>query len=174
MKTMEGSPHIKCQLPDQDCLHSINHILFENGIDLQRVITVLPKSNAQMARLYKNTDIGLFPNRCEGGTNLVLMEYMACAKPVIASYSSGHRDILNPANAMLIKNMQPMNITSGGKLQAIWDDPDIDETIAHLEAAYQSKKDLALMAKQAGKDLANFSWKNTAASFYHLLTHQGL
>jgi glycosyltransferase involved in cell wall biosynthesis len=174
MKTMEGTPHIKCRLPNQDYMHTINHVLVENGIDLQRVITLMPRSNAQMARLYKNTDIGLFPNRCEGGTNLVLMEYMACAKPVIASYSSGHKDILTPANAMLIKHMRPMNITSGDKLQAIWDDPDIDETIAHLEAAYQNKKDLVLMGEQAGKDLANFSWKNTAASFYHLLTRQVL
>ncbi len=174
LKTMESSPHIKCTLADGDGLQAINRVLFENGIDLQRVITLLPRSNAQMARLYKNTDIGLFPNRCEGGTNLVLMEYMACAKPVIASYSSGHKDILNPANAMLIRNMRPMNITSDGRLHAIWDDPDVDETIAHLEAAYQNRKDLALKGEQAGKDLASFTWKNTAASFYHLLTHPSL
>ena len=174
MKTMEGSPHIKCQLPHQDYLQNINHILLENGIDLQRVITLMPRSNAQMARVYKNTDIGLFPNRCEGGTNLVLMEYMACAKPVIASYSSGHKDILNAANAKLIRSMQPMKIMADDKLQAIWDDPDVDETIALLEAAYQNKNGLALMGKQAGKDLENFSWKNTAESFYHLLMHQTL
>ena len=174
MKSMQGSPHIQCPLPDGDYLQTINHILSENGIDLRRVITLLPRSNAQMAKVYKNTDVGLFANRCEGGTNLVLMEYMACAKPVIASFSSGHKDILTPANAILIRSMQPLQIASGGKLQATWDDPDIDETIAHLEAAYQNKKDLAAIGRQAGKDLSKFSWHNMAASFYHLLTHQVL
>jgi glycosyltransferase involved in cell wall biosynthesis len=174
MKTMQGSPYINCKLDDRGYLQTINQLLVENGIDLRRVISLTPKSNAQMARLYKNTDIGLFPNRCEGGTNLVLMEYMACGKPVIASFTSGHKDILNPTNAILIQNMQPMKITSGDKLQAIWDDPDIDEAIAHLEAAYQNKKNLGLLGKQAGEDLANFSWNHTAASFYSLLMHQSV
>jgi glycosyltransferase involved in cell wall biosynthesis len=172
MKTMATSPYIKCSITGTDYLKTINNIFYENGIDLNRVINVMPRQNAQMARLYKNTDVGLFPNRCEGGTNLVLMEYMACGKPVIASLSSGHKDILNPSNSILIKKMKPLNINSKGVLQAIWDDPDLDETIEHLEAAYQNRDTLKLIGKRAGVDLAHLTWKKTGQEFYNLLRNQ--
>jgi glycosyltransferase involved in cell wall biosynthesis len=115
-----------------------------------------------------------FANRCEGGTNLVLMEYMACGKPVIATFSSGHKDIVNPANAILIKKMKPLNITSKGALQAVWDDPDLEETVAHLEAAYQNRDTLKLIGEQAGADLAQLTWKKTGVEFYHLLANQSM
>jgi glycosyltransferase involved in cell wall biosynthesis len=172
MQTMASSPYIKCNITETDYLKAINNILLANGIDLNRAINVLPRQNAQMARLYKNTDVGLFPNRCEGGTNLVLMEYMACGKPVIASFSSGHKDILNPSNSILIRNIKPLNITSKGALQAAWDDPDLDETIAHLEIAYQNRDNLRLIGQQAGLDMAHLTWKKTAQAFYNLLRNQ--
>ncbi len=172
MKTMEASPYIDCETTETDYLKTVSGILHANGIDLNRVINVLPRKNAQMARLYKNTDVGLFPNRCEGGTNLVLMEYMACGKPVIATYCSGHKDIINPSNAILIKKMKPLNVNSKGVLQAVWDDPDLEETVAHLEAAYQNKDTLKLIGEQAGADLARITWEKTGQAFHHLLVNQ--
>ena len=174
MKTMETSPYIHCRIPDSDYLKNLNGILNSNGIDLQRVISVLPRANAQMARLYKNTDVGLFPNRCEGGTNLVLMEYMACGKPVIASLSSGHTDILTPSNSIPIKKMKPLNINSEGVQQAVWDDPDLDETVAHLEAAYQNRDTLRLIGERAAADLSHITWKKTGLAFRRLLMNQSV
>jgi glycosyltransferase involved in cell wall biosynthesis len=174
MKTMETSPYISCKTTETDYLKAVSGILHANGIDLDRVITVLPRNNAQMARLYKNTDVGLFPNRCEGGTNLVLMEYMACGKPVIATFSSGHKDIINPSNSIVIKKMKPLNINSEGVLQAVWDDPDLEETIAHLEAAYQNRDTLKLIGDRAGADLSQLTWRKTAEMFHQLLVNQSV
>ena len=174
MKTMETSPYINCETTETDYLKAVSSILHANGIDIDRVVNVLPKKNAQMARLYKNTDVGLFPNRCEGGTNLVLMEYMACGKPVIATFSSGHKDIINPSNSIIIKKMKPLNINSEGVLQAVWDDPDLEETIAHLEAAYQNRDTLKLIGDRAGADLSQMTWKRTGKRFHRLLVNQSV
>lgn len=38
-------------------------------------------------------DVAVFPNRCEGGTNLVAMEAMACGIPTILSDGTGHHDL---------------------------------------------------------------------------------
>lgn len=58
--------------------------------------TILPKlTAAEMAAQMHQTDIGLFPNRCEGGTNLVAMEYMTCGKPIVANAETGHADLWN-------------------------------------------------------------------------------
>lgn len=68
-------------------------LLEANGIPRDR-FTILPRlSQRDLAREMANTDCGLFPNRCEGGTNLVLMEYAATGRPVIANVATGHADI---------------------------------------------------------------------------------
>jgi glycosyltransferase involved in cell wall biosynthesis len=170
MKTMVVSPHIKFDITSGDYVTIMNKILQDNGIDLERVITLVPRPNALMARIYKNTDIGLFPNRCEGGTNLVLMEYMVCGKPVIASYSSGHKDVINKDNSIMIKNMKSLCINDGsGTRISTWDDPDLDETIEHLEWAYQNRDELKSYGLQAGNDLKGLTWKRCAEKFVEVV-----
>ena len=78
-------------------------MLAKNGIDVSRLITLLQKHNITMFRIYENSDDELFPNRCEGVTNLVLMEYMSSGKPVIVSYSSDHCDVAADHNAILLR-----------------------------------------------------------------------
>ncbi len=68
--------------------------------------------------------------------------------------------------------MKPLNINSKGVLQAIWDDPDLDETIEHLETAYQNRNTLKLIGQQAGSDMAHLTWKKTGQEFYNLLRNQ--
>ncbi|GJQ58198.1 MAG: glycosyltransferase [Candidatus Scalindua sp. AMX11] len=174
MKTMSASPYIKCNIPSDDYVTGINNILTDNGIDVRRVITMLPRPNALMAQIYKNTDVGLFPNRCEGGTNLVLMEYMACGKPVIASYSSGHKDVINHNNALVIEKMKPIAIKRSEIKIAEWDDPDLDETVERLEWAYQHRDALRSYGLRAGNHLKNLTWKRCAKKFVEIIEEHTL
>ena len=168
LQTMESSPYIKFKTEEKDFNTFMNSLLAVNGISPERVVILPPKANISMSKIYKNTDIGLFPNRCEGGTNLVLMEYMACGKPAIASFSSGHKDILTERNSLLIKNMKPMTIQRGGNVVAHWDDPDLDEIIDKLEWAYLHRDRLDDIGRKAGEDLAEKTWKESAQQFYDL------
>ena len=132
-------------------------------------VTLPHYTNEILPRIYQNTDVGLFPNRCEGGTNLVLMEYMACGKPVIASNSSGHKDIINRNNAMLIENVPAVTVCRNNQACATWYEPDLDETIHHLEWAYHHRDELKTLGRQAGQDLAKLTWRRTGEEFYRLL-----
>jgi glycosyltransferase involved in cell wall biosynthesis len=68
-------------------------LMIANGLRSNQ-FTILPQlAHADLAREMANTDAGLFPNRCEGGTNLVLMEYAALGRPVIANVLTGHADV---------------------------------------------------------------------------------
>lgn len=168
LQTMESSPYIKFKTEEKDFNTFMNSLLAMNGISPESVITLSPKANIAMSKIYKNTDIGLFPNRCEGGTNLVLMEYMACGKPTIASFSSGHRDILTEKNALLVKGMKRMEIQRDGNVVAYWDDPDLDEIIDKLEWAYLHRDRLDEIGWNAGEDLAKKTWKESGRQFYEL------
>ena len=141
----------------------LQKLMAENNIDLERT-EILPRvSQDQLRKIYACTDIGLFPNRCEGGTNLVLMEYMACGKPVIASYNSGHKDILTDKNSLCLNKMSPFEIRDDqGNTSALWEDPDLEEVIESLEYAYQNREALKALGRRAGKDLAKRTWRHTA------------
>lgn len=168
MRTMAASPYIQFDITSKDFCTAIKNILANNGIDISKVITLPPKFNSSMARIYKNTDCGLFPNRCEGGTNLVLMEYLSCGKPAIVTNSSGHRDVTNDHNAIMLKNLSPITISNDQQAVAVWDGPDLDEVIDRLEWAYNHREALQTIGEAAGSSMAQFSWQATARQFYEL------
>jgi glycosyltransferase involved in cell wall biosynthesis len=170
MEPMTLSPYIRFEMPKADYHRAINHLLALNGIDTRRVITLPSQSNHEMAAVYKNTDIGLFPNRCEGGTNLVLMEYMACGKPVIASYSSGHRDILSDHNAIPLRSLHPFTVRNqDDSILYNWEEPNLDEIISALEWAYWHRDAIKVIGRTAGEDLSKLTWKESARQFYELI-----
>jgi glycosyltransferase involved in cell wall biosynthesis len=169
MQSMSSSRLIRITPQNGPYVQVINRILADNGIDLRRVITCPPQSNFAMARIYRNTDVGLFPNRCEGGTNLVLMEYMACGQPVVAVNSTGHADIVNSGNALVIASKGSITLHCDQKPIAVWPEPDLDDTIDKLEWAYQHREALRDLGRQAAQDLARWTWRRTAETFQKLI-----
>lgn len=79
-----------------------------NGIDWKRVEDVGLIPNHEMRCIFARTDLGVFPNRCEGGTNLVLMEYMACGLPVLANQSTGQADLFEFGNPLIFEKPEEL------------------------------------------------------------------
>jgi glycosyltransferase involved in cell wall biosynthesis len=167
---MAYSKHIRFQYRERNWQDLMSHVCTENGLDLDRVRTceLIPKELQR--ELYRQTDLGIFPNRCEGGTNLVLMEYMACAKPVVASNTSGHRDVVTRENALLLNDLSPYNIVDGqNQLFASWQEPSLDELVAQIEYAYHHRDEIQTLGRRAGRDMKQFSWRRTAEHLLDLL-----
>lgn len=163
-RLMTYSNHIQFRHHEGETWAQTMHRTYvENGLDPSRIITheLLPQS--EQRELFAKTDIGIFPNRCEGGTNLVLMEYMACARPVIASNTSGHKDIITSDNALMLNSLSGFRVQDGsGKLMARWEEPSLDELIAQLDFAYHHRSVLREVGTKAGMDLMRFSWSRSA------------
>jgi glycosyltransferase involved in cell wall biosynthesis len=168
---MEYSNHIRFKYMEGESWQQVMQRTYaENGLDPARIITFDLLAQQKQRDLYAQTHIGVFPNRCEGGTNLVLMEYMACAKPVIASHTSGHKDILTPDNAIRLTDMQNFNVVgSGGKVVGRWQEPSLDELVAQIEYAYHHRDEIRKVGSRAGEDLKQFTWKHTARRLIELM-----
>ncbi len=122
------------------------------NIPRERVIFVPPEPHYGMPHIFHNTDIGLFPNRIEGGTNLVLMEYMACGKPTIATYLTGHKDVIHSGNSVLMG------------------DATVKEALTSLEFAYNNRDEVEAMGMVGAQDMKNnFTWQDTAWEFNECL-----
>jgi glycosyltransferase involved in cell wall biosynthesis len=167
--TMKRSPHLQFPSISGNYLDVMNGILKFNGLDVTRTITLAPRNNALMARIYRNSDIGLFPNRCEGGTNLVLMEYMACGKPVVATASTGHADIVNPGNALPIAIEKEQLIRDATGDVARWPEPSLESAVAQLEHAYHNREAVRALGVRGGEEMGRLTWRRTAEEFLRVL-----
>jgi len=173
-ETMSQSKLIRFPRAKGPHVQLVNRILADNGIDLQRVVSCHQQSNVAMPPIYWNTDVGLFPNRCEGGTNLVLMEYMACGKAVVAVDTTGHADIVNACNALVIGTKGETTVRdAGGVPMAVWPEPDLDDAIDKLEWAYQNRDKMRELGCRAAKDLEPFTWRRTAEGFRRIIHEAG-
>ena len=170
VNTMSPSKHIRFGPRSRNSIEAIAQVLADNGIDLSRVILLGPRAQQTMPHVYRNSDVGLFPNRAEGGTNLVLMEYMACGKPVIATASTGHADVVTPEAARIIETRGEVTSSSDGESVARWPEPDLEQTIEQLEWAYQNRDALKPLADAAAGRMKAFTWSETARRFHQMLT----
>ena len=170
-RMMESSPYIDFKHREKASWQEMmSRTYARNGLNADRIVTCDLMPHEQQRQLFAQTDMALFPNRCEGGTNLVLMEYMACGKPVIASNTSGHKDILTPQNALCLNDLKNIDIVDDdGKCVARWQEPSLDELIAQIEFAYGHREEMAKIGVQAGEDMQKFTWKQTAQRLLELI-----
>ena len=163
IRTMEQTKLIDFSCIDVPCSDQYAYSLACNGIDMKRV-TMYPRlDNRFMADIYANSHVGLFPNRCEGGNNMVMCEYMACGRPVIASNRTGHADVITPDNAFCLTSYVPVISRNNGIESGIWFEADVDEVVDLLEQAYHQREVRLRKAEVAADDMLKLSWTNTAA-----------
>ncbi len=127
------------------------------GLPLDRVILIPPMPNEKTADIYKLAHVGLFPNRCEAGTNLVMSEFMACNRAAIATNAHGHKDVL-PASAYTLNN--------GTLDPAGWFNCDVSEIIWRLEQAYADRAKLNQVADDCCASVQRFRWQDAARQIF--------
>lgn len=167
--TMAGSRIIhfemNASLPCDDFLRSV---VAGNGLDLNRVMMHPVIGNSLMREIYLKSDVGLFPNRCEGGNNMVMSEYMACGRTVIASDKTGHADVITEQNALPLRQYRQQVIEWDDRPSAVWFQPSVDEAVELLEFAYQNRNLLHKKATQAAEDLGRLNWHTAAVQFHQV------
>src|SRR6202012_5041938 len=95
--------------------------------------------NHFMGRVLREMDVALFPNRCEGGTNLVAMECMAVGLPTIVSNNTGHKDLVATGGTFALERQRPVTPTlhqTNG-----WGESDIDEIVERLESVWSNREE---------------------------------
>jgi glycosyltransferase involved in cell wall biosynthesis len=136
--------------PDAAAWAAANGVPADNFIDLG----VLP--NALAPQVLREMDVAVFPNRAEGGTNLVAMEAMACGVPAILSANTGHLDLIDGDDAYVLERQRT---DARG-----WGESDVDEVVAHLEAAYADREAARARGLRGAAKLAGMTWAQTAGA----------
>ncbi len=167
MDSMEWSKHIRFARPKGEEInweYFMAGLMQLNGLFPARMTHHDMIHHEKLPGVMLGTDIGLFPNRCEGGTNLMMMEYMACGLPIIATDGTGHADILNTENSMHLKLSDAVYVEGTIPNDRVeWLDPNIDEVVDYIEWAYNNRDNLADYGHAAAKTIQEqFTWEHAA------------
>jgi glycosyltransferase involved in cell wall biosynthesis len=125
-----------------------------NGIMNDRYTLVDFMPNFEMAKLYRSCHLGVFPNRCEAGTNMVLTEAMACGLPVVATDTTGHSDIVNSRTAYC-------------GIDGVYDEngfyePTIDSVVAEIEKVYSRGESSHSVGWVGAQFVRQLTWEKCA------------
>ncbi len=139
-----------------------------NGIPPEQFIDVGAIPNHQMARVLREMDVALFPNRCEGGTNLVAMECMACGVPTIVSNNTGHIDLVATHGTFPLEKqgvvVDEVKGTEG------WGESDVDEIVETLERVWRDRTEAKRRAEIAARAMQSWNWLAQVGRLHDILS----
>ena len=142
-----------------------------NGIPAEQFIDLGSIPNYRMAGVLREVDVALFPNRCEGGTNLVAMECMACGVPVIVSNNTGHKDLVATDAPFVLTRQQPVSGIEGGTEG--WGESDIEEIVELLETAWSDREQTRRRGVAAAAVMAGWNWRQQIGRLHDTLAPLG-
>jgi glycosyltransferase involved in cell wall biosynthesis len=134
-----------------------------NGLKPSQFLDLGMAPNAAMPRILREADVALFPNRCEGGTNLVAMEAMACGVPAILAANTGHLDLIEGENCYALSRQAALTGPEAGvNGVAGWGESDVEEILEALERAYADREDARRRGLAGARTLSRLTWAETA------------
>jgi glycosyltransferase involved in cell wall biosynthesis len=133
-----------------------------NGVPPHALIALGKVPNIAMPHVMREADVALFPNRCEGGTNLVAMECMACGIPTILSANTGHLDLLVRDGVAYRLDRQGAASCEGYETRD-WGESDVEEILEKLEAAWRDRQEAASVGQRGAAFIAPMTWERQTA-----------
>ena len=93
----------------------------------------------------------MFPNHCEGETNIIATHAIACGVPSIPSANTGHLDVIEDGTCLSFTHQQPISLGGAESPTEGWRESHIDEIVDALETGYQDR----YTARKTGAARAN-------------------
>ena len=113
--------------------------------------------NPDVAAVLRDCDVALFPNRAEGGTNLVAMEAMACGVPTVLAANTGQLDLIGDDRCYALRRQTPVADPMGER--ADWGESDVDEIVATLETVRGDPAGARRHGDAGARFMAGLSWR---------------
>jgi glycosyltransferase involved in cell wall biosynthesis len=141
-----------------------------SGLSPGNVLVLGATPNAMMPSLLREMDVALFPNRAEGGTNLVAMECMACGVPTILSQNTGHLDLIEDDNCYPLTQQGALpDREAGFGGVAGWGESDVEDALEQLERVYAHREEAQARGRRGAVTLSRLTWARTAAQMKEIV-----
>ncbi|AFY70653.1 glycosyl transferase family 9 [Thalassoporum mexicanum PCC 7367] len=138
---------------------NISAWLQANGLPAGSFLDMGIVPNYLMPRVVQEADAAIFPNRCEGGTNLVAMECLACGIPTVISANTGHLDIINQNHCYSLQSQRSI-VNPPDYIRGIegWGESEVDEAVAALEDIFNHRDRAQAKGQAAAGFMQQLTW----------------
>jgi glycosyltransferase involved in cell wall biosynthesis len=161
------SPHVAGAPPVKDGRLDVAGWLRLNGLPDEAFVDLGALPNIATPAVLREMDIAVLPSRCEGGTNLVAMECMACGVPVVLSRNTGHLDLIAGDNCYTIDMQIPIGQVTGRADLDGWGESSIDELVRRMQEAHDDPAGARTRGAAGAKFMQDWDW---SAQIDRLLT----
>lgn len=153
------SPHIE-GLPEAgpDRRLRLTEWVVANGIPERNFLDLGAPANTGMAAILRGASAGLFPNRAEGGTNLVAMEALAAGLPSVLSANTGHLDLIRDGNCLALERQGACKPFGSFTATDGWGETDPDEAAEALIRLRDDREAAETMGRHASRMMEAWSW----------------
>lgn len=136
-----------------------------NGVPPGNFIDLGYVPNAEMPAVLAECDAALFPNRCEGGTNLVAMECLAMGLPVVLADNTGQRDLLRLVGGVALSKQAPVKPAHPHHGVEGWGESDVEEALEAVEALYRQRP----RWDETAQKMASWDWDSQNERLFQAL-----
>ena len=146
---------------NRDGVPNVTGWAHDNRVPAHAFLDLGAVPNSQMPSWLRSVDVAVFPSRAEGGTNLVAMECMASAVPVILSANTGHLDLIGDDTCLVLTRQAPVpaRLTDVRSTQG-WGESDVDEIVEQLELAYADRDLRKRIGARGAEHLSGQTWSS--------------
>ncbi len=151
----------------------ISEWLIANGLPSNAFIDIGLMPNHLCGQIIREADIAVFTNRCEGGTNLVAMEVMACGIPTILSANTGHLDLIQNSHCYPLRLQKKVKSTPLFQGVEGWGESNVEEVLETLERVYHNREEAQNRGEYAAKFMENWTWEKQTQRFLDTIDFNG-
>jgi len=159
-----GLPNI-----NRDGSLGISQWLVANGLPIDSFIDIGLIPNHLAGQILREADCAVFTNRCEGGTNLVAMESMACGIPTILSANTGHLDLIYHNICYPLSNQGRVKPTAPFSGVEGWGESEVAEVVEALEQVYTNREEAKSRGLAAANFMLNWTWEKQVKRFLDVI-----
>jgi tetratricopeptide (TPR) repeat protein/glycosyltransferase involved in cell wall biosynthesis len=161
-----GLPNI-----NRDGSLGISQWLAANGLPIDSFIDTGLIPNHLAGQILREADCAVFTNRCEGGTNLVAMESMACGIPTILSANTGHLDLIYHNICYPLSNQGRVKPTAHFSGVEGWGESEVAEVVEALEQIYTNREESKIRGLAAASFMLDWTWEKQVKRFLDLISN---
>jgi glycosyltransferase involved in cell wall biosynthesis len=129
------------------------------GVPAGALVDVGFVPNREFGKIVREADVAIFPNRCEGGTNVVAMEALACGVPCIIADNTGQRDLVAEVACYPLTDQRPVPSLGPGDGTDDWGESSVEELVEALEHVYQHRDEARAVGRRAAEQMLAWSWQ---------------
>ncbi|MEG4519068.1 MULTISPECIES: tetratricopeptide repeat protein [unclassified Microcoleus] len=159
-----GLPNI-----NRDGSLGISQWLVANGLPVDSFIDIGLIPNHLAGQILREADCAVFTNRCEGGTNLVAMESMACGIPTILSANTGHLDLIYSNICYPLWSQGRVKLTAPFSGVEGWGESEVAEVFEALEQVYTNREESKRRGLAAANFMLDWTWEKQVKRFLDVI-----